>query len=174
MKRLTAILILMAVVACTPYWAKDRQVKFAKCPDVRLLEPARGWIDPAGNNWRVRGEIVEFSTECKIDKDKLTLTITPSLQIERTMADKEEVIKLPIFFAVTKQDVISKKVTTIQSITFGEGKKQFEDDVTIPIEFSLAANGGTLADRTILIGLQLSPEQQKYFETLRTPPEIKP
>ena len=152
MKRLAAILILVAVTACTPYWAKDRNVKFAKCPDVRLLEPARGWIDPVSDNWHVRGGISQFDTACEIDKDKLTMTITASLQMERTTSDKEEIVKLPIFFAVTKDDVISKKVVTDQTITFGEDKKQFEDDVVIPIEFSLVANGGTLADRTILIG----------------------
>jgi hypothetical protein len=128
--------------ACTwfPSWLGGgrKEDKFVKCPDVEMLEEGRNWIDTPGDGWKARAQISQYDAQCKVDKDKVELTVTPKIQVERS-GDVTDSMKqeLPLFLTVMRgDDIIEKKIFT-DKIKFGSGKKTADDDFDMEIDLPL-------------------------------------
>lgn len=168
MKRMAAILIFaLSVAACTPYWAQKREDKFARCPNVVLLTPLRGWVAPANDQWETRAEIAEFSTQCKISKTHADMQITLNMLAERKQVSGDKSAALPVFISTLRGDAILDKKMVPQTVTFEDNKAVMA--VKPVILQSVPLVNGSAADRTLVIGFQLDDDQQLYFEKLRAP-----
>jgi len=168
MKRSFAILIVVAMALSACSWLRGKhEDKFVKCPQAEMLAQGQGWIVPPGDDWKARAQISEYSTSCKITKDKALFTVTPKIRAERS-GDVKDGMKqgLPLYLVVMHGDEILQKKAFTETIKFKSGDKIAENTFDLPVELPLG-DAGTVADRTVVLAFQLNEDQLKYFRDLR-------
>ena len=152
--------------ACS--WLRGKyEDKFVKCPRAEMLAEGQGWITPPDDNWKARAQISEYSTSCKIAKDKALFTVTPKIRAQRSGDTKDDMKQdLPLYLVVVRGDEVLQKKTFTETIKFKSGEEIAEDSFDLPIELPLG-DAGTTVDRTVVLAFQLDEDQLKYFRLLR-------
>jgi hypothetical protein len=157
-----------------PFFGKKSEAAATPaCPAAVILHPLAntavfntggGDLKPLNVTWY--GVFSDISTSCKIAGDTLHASLDNIIVAERGPAVRGNDVDLNYFVALTAGD---------QTIL---GKKSFSVHVTIPdtskrggvsdhVEVAFATGGHPLADLTITVGFQQSPQAIEFYKNFR-------